>query len=40
LVSTIIDSELPEIGAECQRYHGNSTSKREEERQRYQGLHG
>ena len=38
-VCTIIGGELLEIPAECQCYHGNTTSKREQERQRYEGLH-
>jgi hypothetical protein len=40
-VSIIIGGELLEIRAECHCYHGNTTSKREQERQRCnEGLHG
>ena len=40
-VSTIIGGGFPEIRAECQRYHGKTTSKREDKGQCCdEGLHG
>jgi hypothetical protein len=40
-VAAITGGEFPKIRAECQYYHGNTTSKREEEHQRYdESLHG
>jgi hypothetical protein len=39
--STIIGGEFTKIRAECQYYHGNTASKREQEHQRYdESLHG
>jgi len=40
-ISVIIGGELLEIRAECHCYHGHTTRKREQERQRCnEGLHG